>query len=773
MKKVSAKRPGRNRSLEIIRPLRGLTTTMALLALPCLYPHSPLFAEGPPSVRENINWPEFMARQDMVWERLSEKWGDGAFIGNGHLGAMIFKQDKNTLKWEIGHNQITLPVGGAGEAGEILMGLRIPIGDFLLVPAGEIESESMRMDLWNAETRGEFKTGKGEVKWRTFAHAKKMLIAVEIEATGEEAEALKFDWRPDKLGTRSYYGQPAAENPEVSMETLGDIRVCVQRYNVGWLHAVAWSETRVSPGRRVIFISVGRSCPGEETRDAAIREVKEAMDLGLGAAQENHRQWWHEFWPAGAFLSFSDPYWENFYWLQMYKLASATRADSVVLDLCGPWLNHTGWPYTAWNLNVQLTYWPLCAANRMEIGESLYANMDKYFDNLVLNVPPHIRGDSAAIGWSSSYDFRSNVNPSPDGKGPPWTQTMGDLPWLCHNYWLHYRHSMDDERLKTKLFPLLKRSVNFYLHYLREKNDRLNLIPTHSPEYATALNCNYDLALLRWGCETLIRICDRLKIEDPMLETWQETLDRLAPYPVDETGFMIGEGVPLTGGHRHYSHLMMIYPLYLVTRDNPQEKELAEKSLNHWMVALPGGKTGFSYTGAASISAALGKGDDALKHLNGLPPFLKTNTMYTEGTDYPCMETPPSAAQAIHDMLIQSWGDRIRIFPATPAAWEDVVMHNVRAEGAFLVSARREKGKTVFVRIRSLAGEPCRMETDLPAPVKIAGDAKIISNNGNVLELDLKRGDEAILYSGDAPTELIVNPVPAQPESRNTFGLMK
>ena len=73
--------------------------------------------------------------------------------------------------------------------------------------------------------------------------------------------------------------------------------------------------------------------------------------------------------------------------------------------------------------------------------------------------------------------------------------------------------------------------------------------------------------------------------------------------------------------------------------------------------------------------------------------------MYKEAG--PVIETPLSGAQCIHDMLIQSWGGTIRVFPAVSDVWGNVVFDDLRAEGAFLVSAKRENGKTKFVRIKA------------------------------------------------------------------------
>ena len=217
---------------------------------------------------------------------------------------------------------------------------------------------------------------------------------------------------------------------------------------------------------------------------------------------------------------------------------------------------------------------------------------------------------------------------------------------------------------------------------------------------------NFDLALLRWGCRTLLEIDSTLKINDPLRSRWREVATRLTAYPTDSTGFLMGRGLPLATSHRHYSHLLMLYPLYDVNVEQPGARPLMEKSLAHWQ-GLKGALQGYSCTGAASIAAALGHGDEALRYLNGLwtAGFLTPNTLYQE--QGPVIEMPLSAAQAIHDMLLQSWGGKIRVFPAAPTAWADASYQHLSAEGGFLVSAARRGGRTRFVTITSRTGGPC------------------------------------------------------------------
>ncbi|HUB68434.1 MAG TPA: hypothetical protein VL981_13195, partial [Candidatus Methylacidiphilales bacterium] len=315
-------------------------------------------------------------------------------------------------------------------------------------------------------------------------------------------------------------------------------------------------------------------------------------------------------------------------------------------------------------------------------------------------------------------------------------------------------------------------SINYYLHQLKQGPDgKLHISRGYSPEYPKQPtpnpDCNIDLALLRWGCQTLLDICDRLKINDPLIPKWKDTLANLTPYPTDKNGLMISASVPFAESHRHFSHLLMVYPLYIMNPEQPENRDLVIKSLNYWM-GMPKALQGYSYTGAASISALLGKGNDAAMYLNKLlDTKVHPNTMYTEAG--PVIETPLSGAASIHDMLLTSWGDRIRVFPGVPDSWKDVTFYHLRAQGAFLVSAVRKGGQTQFVQIESLAGEPCRVWTDMRNPVTDSS-VPVQSAGDGVVEIGLKKGESVTLYPKGSHPDLTIAAVAEQKDRCNYWG---
>ncbi|MCO7111790.1 hypothetical protein NIB75_02370 [Bacteroides uniformis] len=158
---------------------------------------------------------------------------------------------------------------------------------------------------------------------------------------------------------------------------------------------------------------------------------------------------------------------------------------------------------------------------------------------------------------------------------------------------------------------------------------------------------------------------------------------RLAPYPTNENGLMIAANKPLEKSHRHYSHLLAFYPFRLLHPDVPENRKFLEKSIEHWLSLEDGkGLAGYSYTGAASLYAYLGNGNKAyerLAHFINKPigiSILLPNTFYVESQGKnPVIETPLSAAASLTELLIQSWDETIRIFPAVPDHWKDCAFH--------------------------------------------------------------------------------------------------
>jgi alpha-L-fucosidase 2 len=746
--------------------LKGASAAAGMAALGRLWAQGapPAFAAGAArAVHRDI-----VDDAGMVWKRMPKNWQEGPFLANGFLGVQFYAgAQPNSLKVMISHSQVQDQRG----QWEAAIGYsRLPIGYLNLTFAGAITAVDWRLDLYNAELKGTITTAAGSLSLRAIVHTGQSLMAVEIEPT-EGERGFKWVFHPAEAvspRTDPKFGKPPpagyVANPPATLETSGDVRLSVQSLLAGGEHVTAWREATWG-SKRTLYTSVAWSHPAKTAAGEALKVVRRAEPFA--ALTVEHRRWWNDYYRHG-FLSIPDTRLQSFYWIQLYKIASAARKEAPVMATCGPWLESTPWPATWWNLNVQLEYWLIHGSNHLELDAVSHA-LDKYRANLTSQVAEPYQHDSAGIPRTTDMTLlngaagtNSGFPVGIPGKESP-TPEVGNLTWALHNVWLSYRHTMDRNLLRDTLFPLLRKAINYYLHFLAPGADgKLHLPATFSPEYGVnAADCNYDLALIRWGCRTLLESAEGLRIDDPLAKRWREVLTTLVPYPADANGYMIGAGVPFAKSHRHYSHLLQVYPLYEITWERPENRQVIETSLNHW-VGFEGALQGYTFTGAASMSAQMLRGDKAEFYLGELQRrYIQANTMYKESG--PVIETPLSAAQSLHDMLVQSWGGVIRLFPAVPAKWADAALRDFRTEGAFLLSASRQGGKTRWVKITSEAGAPCVLRTDIQGDLTVRdrwGRPKRWRRlaNGDV-RIDLRRGEEAVVHRKDDRPDLEIRPV--------------
>ncbi|WP_290057558.1 glycosyl hydrolase family 95 catalytic domain-containing protein [Amycolatopsis solani] len=720
---------------------------------------------------DDFSWAGFLGTADLYWRRLPKTWYEGPFLGNGFLGSAIYAEPgRNAIRFNVQHSQVQ---DHRPEFGSLFGLARLPIGYFTLEPVGAITALDWRLDLWNAELTGTITTTAGSLSLRAIVHTGQSLLAIEVRPSeGERGFAWVFhpavavSPRADPVWNKP---PPAGytANPPVNLTTSGDARLAVQPLLAGGEHVTAWREV-ARGGARTLYTSVAWSHPERTSVARALATVRRAG--AFAELTRDHRRWWHDFY-RGSFLSIPDTRLQSFYWIQLYKVASAARREAPVMATSGPWLENTPWPATWWNLNVQLEYWLIHGSNHLELDAVSYA-LGKYRANLTSQVAQPYQADSAGIPRTTDMTLLNGVSNATSGfpVGVPGQDTptpeVGNLTWALHNVWLSYRHTMDRTLLTGTLFPLLRKAINYYLHFLAPGADgKLHLPPTFSPEYGVnAPDCNYDLSLIRWGCKTLLEIAPG----DALAPKWRDVLANLVAYPADANGYMIGAGVPFAKSHRHYSHLLQIYPLYDVTWEQPEHRQIIETSLNHW-VGFEGALQGYTFTGAASISAQMLRGDQAAFYLGELQRrYIQPNTMYKESG--PVIETPLSAAKSLQDMLVQSWGGVLRVFPAVPSAWGDIALRDFRTEGAFLLSASRAGGRTRWLKVHSEAGAPCVLRPGIEGELAVT-DARGRARRWRRLatgdvQVELGRGEDAFVHrKGDKP-DFGVRPVtPGGPSS--------
>jgi len=737
---------------------------LSVLVSCAVFLSSRVLAEAP------VEWPSFMRQHDMTFNTFPRNWKEAPHFGNAMVGSMLY-QVADTLRLQIfradvqDHRDDTWGWTAYSRP-------RLVIGYFSLHPVGTLTGCAWRKDLWNAELTGKITTDKGEIEIRHLTHAVDMAIVTELTPS-EGEKGFTWTWHPAPAKTtRSGYptNQVAiAEfakryapsyastlnawepNPPGRLEKEGTKSIWIQDLLKGGQYATAWCE-QSKDETRSLLVTIAKSYPESSAATRAKEDLNRFCVAEPKAWFQGHQAWWHVYYQQ-SFVTIPDKRLESLYWQMIYRYGCTSRTGRSMVDTSGIWFQGAQWPYITTDWNIQSAHWAVYTANRLEQGEEVVNRLHEGREALVQAVRPvEWQKDSAYLAIAVAPDMRGARD-----EDMRYYNLFGNLPWTLHNAWMQYRYSMDDAMLRDKIYPLLRRSMNLYLHIVEEgKDGKLHLPPTYSPESGLWQDCAFDLALFKWGCLTLLKASKRLNIEDPLIPRWREVGTRLVDFPVSDKGFKQGSDKPLLEQHRHLSHLLMIYPLYLANIEQKGMREVLQKSMQQSLALNSSDhNAAMVQTHAVPIATALGEGEHALRGLAFQQADLLTNGLWACSGN-PCIESTLSLANNIQEMLLQSWCDpvkdepgAIRVFPALPAEWKDVEFRDLRAQGAFLVSAKRVGGLTQWVRIKSLVGEPCRVKPGFKGSVSVTGArADILKQlSPGIYEIALGKGEEVTLVT--------------------------
>ena len=197
----------------------------------------------------------------------------------------------------------------------------------------------------------------------------------------------------------------------------------------------------------------------------------------------------------------------------------------------------------------------------------------------------------------------------------------------------------------------------------------------------------------------------------------------------------------------------MIYPLHLVNIEqegNPRRSRALVRD-GRWKPPVRANARRWSKpTPARSVppSASVTRTLTSLERLQG---DLYPNGLWYES---PCIESTLAAANIIQDMLLQSWSDPARDepgptphFPRPALGVERRRVPRPPRRGCLpRQRPAQASGRTEWIRIRSLAGEPCRVRPGMDGEIKIdgKGQAELVQVSPGIYQIDLRRGEEVV-----------------------------
>jgi alpha-L-fucosidase 2 len=729
---------------------------------------------------------------NLQFDHLAQKWDEAMPLGNGRLGALVWQKqgrlrlslDRADLwderkaldlskftfadveRWVLNKTYDSAHLLGDAPYDQVPYPTKLPAAamEFDLTSLGKVVSNTL--DIKNAINIITFESG---ITFKCYIHATQNTGYFTFENIEEKFFHEIFKTLIPKLIVHNYNnGNSGKDNHSAQgleklgyaqgtvTETANTISYHQPTYDKNYFEvAITWQKF---PGNRMIG---GWTINNNSKAKIPVLNIASSDP----ADWAGHTDWWKKFWSRSS-VSLPDTLIEKQYYLEMYKLGAVSRPAAPAITLQAVWTADNGslppWKGDFHNdLNTQLSYWPVYTGNHLTEGESyinwLWKNKTKneqytrqYFGVEGLNVPGVVTLNGDPIGGWIQYAL-----------GP----TVG--AWCAQHFYWQWKYSMDEIFLKAKAYPYIRR-VATYLENITRLKDGVRKLPlSSSPEYNDNRVdawftewSNFDLALVKFlfkaAGETAAAAGKKIEAAH-----WQTLLEQLPGYEINETGFTVAPGQNLNSSHRHMSQYMAIYPLALLDINNPKDKTIIQNSLKRLEEMGTRAWCGYSFSWMASLYARAYEADKAVKQLQIFASnFCAPNSFHLNGdqkggehsgfTYRPfTLEGNFAFAQGVHELLLQSRDGYIEVFPAVPHNWKEVAFNNLRAEGAFIVSAKKENGvPTTITVVAEKNGElnirlPFRTWLSKSTPMEL-----FKRNDNGIISVNLKKGQTVIFENG-------------------------
>ena len=468
------------------------------------------------------------------------------------------------------------------------------------------------------------------------------------------------------------------------------------------------AQLKLSPDRERMEGRMAVAVPTSDDSGGPEREMRRILDLGGGKFEiwkAANRRSAQEFWSKSA-VRIGDAFMENLWYETLHIRRCAYRHDTVPPGL---FLPSTVNDYSHWhgdyhtNYNIQSPFWGDYTANHFEIGDAYFKMME-----FMLRMGRKIARDyyNARGAFIQLTGFPIDADEDVLGCVP-----MGRMAymtgWMSNQYWSRYRYSLDQDWLRTTGYPGLRECALFYTDFMKKGTDGLyHAFPSNQGEDGfTGDSKDYTdrkqiMEHLRYCLKNTLQAAGILDVDLELRQQWQEILDHCAGNEGQSPN-------PSSLEDPNPPEFRITHPEWGWLKDDKPQPGL-DSEMNMWYC----GKMPWAMMIRIRSRQYVAERDystfrkilERWRHPNGL---LWAMAVANYGHAGGWSETLGIIAP-IQEMMLQSWEGAIRVFPAWP---KDIPgeFHQLRAEGAFLVSAGIANGRVSFLKLKSLSGATCAL----------------------------------------------------------------
>lgn len=710
------------------------------------------------------------------------KTPDAPLAGNGDIG-LTLSGEPGRLCFYLGKNDCWRPwpvYPGGGIALPGMLELRLPA-----LAGGDWYAEQV-MD--KAYILGRFTKGDTVIDLRAW-----------VAATGHTMVASLTANKPCSLSWQ--LTAPAGNASRVDTGRAGEVYWVTRAFPDTGLHkwpsqvAMALSvpgaamnashRMELSPGKPCTFTVTLRSLfDHPQYRQDAIGIAASLNRSSIDQLRTAHERWWRQYWSRSS-IQIGDPFLEHYYYTSQYLLGCASRGDKMAPGIWGPFITKDS---MAWggdyhlNYNYQAPYWAAYSSNRVSLTDNFDQPLLDYMDSgraharqllgmrgiyFPVGIGPHglvtTRWPLTPEEMEKRYGTRENTIDN----GYKFLGQKINAVFSVGNMLMRF-YSTYDAVYARRIYPYMLACADFWEDYLKWEEGRYVIYDDHFNEVMPRpgsghnwrerlgdFNSTLSLGLVKMLFKGMLDVSVYLGADAPRRDRWRHIYDHLSHFPV---GTVQGRASlksverrswgeePPAGLNRVSIHGLILPGGVAGPVTDSAFNQILLNDVAHWKdkIERPAdwGRT-LGNGIETCFPAAVRVGYPAVEILTYLKARIRAQSLpngwITQSGGG--IETLAAVPLTVHEMLLQSYEQVLRIFPNWPRE-RDASFHQLRAYGAFLVSSRLENETISYVELTSEKGRVAILENPWPGEVvEVRRNGKIAGSlQGNRLVLPTQAG---------------------------------